>query len=127
MTKRKPDSVQEIRISLQDKLTQQVDDFLLADQVKNYADSLDKLLTLENLIVAATIIEIYTGREILLGTPNDIPEIMQMFKDAFKREPLEERERRATSFVGGLQNIADLLIAVTTGNTPTTRFTTTEA
>jgi hypothetical protein len=127
VTKRKPDSVQEIRISLQDKLTQQVDDFLLADQVKNYADSLDKLLTLENLIVAATVIEIYTGREILLGTPNDIPELMKMFKDAFKLAPLEERERRATSFTGGLQNLLDLLFAATTGNIPRPTFSRAEA
>jgi hypothetical protein len=127
VTKRKPDSVQEIRISLQDKLTQQVDDFLLADQVKNYADSLDKLLTLENLIVAATIIEIYTGREILLGTPNDIPEIMKMFKDAFKLAPLEERERRATSFTGGLQNLVDFILATATFNTPRPTFSRGEA
>jgi hypothetical protein len=82
---------------------------------------------LENLIVAATIIEIYTGREILLGTPNDIPEIMAMFKDAFKLAPLEERERRATSFTGGLQNLADLLLAVTTGNIPSPTFSRGEA
>jgi hypothetical protein len=127
VTKRKPDSVQEIRISLQDKLTQQVDDYLLADQIKNYADSLDKLLTLENLIVAATIIEIYTGREILLGTPNDIPELMKMFKDAFKLAPLEERERRATSFTGGLQNLVDFVVATATFNTPRPTFTREEA
>jgi hypothetical protein len=127
VTKRKPDSVQEIRISLQDKLTQQVDDYLLADQIKNYADSLDKLLTLENLIVGATIIEIYTGREILLGTPNDIPELMKMFKDAFRLAPLDERERRATSFTGGLQNLVDFILATATFNTPRPTFSRGEA
>ena len=115
MTKRKPDSVKEIRISLQDKLTQQVDDYLLAESVGNYSQAIDKLFTFENLYIGATILEIYTGREILLGTPNDIPELMGMVKNAFKLDPISERERRATSFTGGLTNLFDSLLSNISG------------
>jgi len=81
MTKRAPSDVVEHRISLQDKLSSQVDSLVAAESVKDYADAIDKLASFENLYVAVTIAELITGKEILPGTPNDLYQLIDWVRD----------------------------------------------
>ncbi len=61
-----------------------IDDFILgqnvesvAKSIKDLADGIDGLLTWSNLYILATILEIYTGEEILIGTPNDLNTLIE--------------------------------------------------
>ena len=71
----------EIRISLQDKLTKQVDTAITATAIKDVMAGIDQLISFENLYVAVTILELVTGEEILPGTPNDIYYIIDALRD----------------------------------------------
>ena len=72
----------ELRISLQDKLSSQLDSLVMGASVKDWADAIDKLASFENLYVIVTILELITGKEILPGTPNDIYEIIDALRDS---------------------------------------------
>lgn len=84
MTKRSPSDVIEHRISLQDKLSSQVDTLITAESVKDYAAAIDQLASFENLYVAVTVAELITGKEILPGTPNDIYQLIDWVRDWMK-------------------------------------------
>ena len=71
----------EIRISLQDKLNKQVDSYVGAASVNDWAKALDTIASFENLYVIVTVVELVTGKEILPGTPNDIYEIIDAIRD----------------------------------------------
>ena len=81
MGKRKPDSVRELRISLQDKLSSQVDSYTSAQAALSWAEAIDKIASFENLYVIVTVVEVVTGKEILPGTPNDIYEIIDALRE----------------------------------------------
>tara|TARA_R110002012_G_C11656095_1_gene611742 strand:- start:1314 stop:1727 length:414 start_codon:yes stop_codon:yes gene_type:complete len=84
MPKAKPDRVEVIRIELQESERQILRDYVSVNtigEVAQLAEGIDKLLTFENLYIGATIFEIITGREILIGTPNDLDDLLGQLKD----------------------------------------------
>jgi len=52
-------------------------------QVGKIADSIDRLTSYENLYLFVTLVEMYTGREILPGTPNDVGTIFNSWRNLF--------------------------------------------
>jgi len=76
MTKKSPNQVIEVRVSLQDKQSQQLDAIIGAYQVDKVSESIDQMLSFENFYIGITLLEIATGKEILFGTPNDIGDII---------------------------------------------------
>ncbi|AXH74855.1 MAG: hypothetical protein [Bacteriophage sp.] len=90
MPKAKPDRVEVIRIELQESERQILRDFVTSQslgEIGQLADGIDKLLSFQNLYVAATIYEIITGKEVLIGTPNDLADLLGMVKDFFAANP----------------------------------------
>lgn len=81
MAKRKPDQTVNLRIELQDYERKALASYQFASAIKDIADSLDKITSFENLYIVATVIEITTGKEILPGTPNDVYQIIDAFRD----------------------------------------------
>lgn len=84
MPKAKPDRVEVLRIELQESERQILRDFVSVNTIGEVAqlfEGIDKLLTFENLYIGATIFEIITGREVLLGTPNDLDDLLGQLKD----------------------------------------------
>jgi hypothetical protein len=77
--------VQEVRVSLQDKLSTQLDSLISANSVKDWAEAIDKIASFENLYVITTVLEVVTGKEILPGTPNDIYEVIDGLRDWWKQ------------------------------------------
>lgn len=99
MPKAKPDRVEVLRIELQESERQILRDFVSANAIGDIAklfEGIDKLLTFENLYIGATIFELVTGREVLVGTPNDLDDLLGMLKDG----------------LSGLQPIADGINAI---------------
>ena len=130
MSKRAPGNLQGIRIELQEKERLLAENYINAYSVDKYSEAIDQLLSFENLYIGTTIVEMVTGREILPGTPNDIYQLIDWFRDWWhngggsdstlgdllrNQAPEEVRAQRATSFLGGLQNMADTFFAVITG------------
>jgi len=85
VAKRKPDQTVNLRIELQDYERKALASYQFANAIKDVADSIDKLTSFENLYVVATIIELTTGKEILPGTPNDVYQIIDAFRDYLKK------------------------------------------
>ena len=84
MPKAKPDRVEVIRIELQESERQILRDFVSVNTIGEVAqlfEGIDKLLTFENLYIGATVYEIITGKEILIGTPNDLDDLLGQLKD----------------------------------------------
>lgn len=81
MAKRKPDSVNTVRIELQDHERKALDKYLTAESIKNVAEGIDKLTSFENLYIIVTVIELVTGKEILPGTPNDVYYIIDALRN----------------------------------------------
>jgi hypothetical protein len=94
MPKAKPDRVEVIRIELQESERQILRDFVSANAIGDIAklfEGIDKLLTFENLYIGATIFELVTGREVLVGTPNDLDDLLGMLKDGLSGlQPIAE-------------------------------------
>jgi len=67
-----------------------LESYLMTWQVGKVADSIDKLLSLENAYLFVTIVEIMTGKEILPGTPNDIYKLIDWVREYFQENPDEE-------------------------------------
>lgn len=85
MPKAKPDRVEVIRIELQESERQILKDYVTGQnvgEVSQLFEGIDKLLTFENLYIGATIFEIFTGKEILPGTPNDLNDLLGMLRDS---------------------------------------------
>ena len=66
----------EIRISLQDKERELLEQIIATQGIKDVAQSIDQLLSFENVYIIVTAIEMATGKEILPGTPNDLYELI---------------------------------------------------
>ena len=71
----------EVRISLQDSEREFLKQYLGSMRIKDTAESIDKLLSFENLYIGVTIIEMVTGKEMLPGTPNDIYQLIDWIRD----------------------------------------------
>jgi len=84
MTKKSPTQVIEVRVSLQDKQSQQLDAIIGAYQVDKVSESIDQFLSFENFYIGITLIEIATGKEILFGTPNDIGDVINDVRNWWK-------------------------------------------
>ena len=75
MTKRKPNDVVEVRISLQDKLSQQMDTLIAAESAKDFADAIDKLTSFENFFLFLILFELIVAgtNQIIKGrTPTSV-------------------------------------------------------
>jgi len=90
MGRRAPDTVHTIRFELQEHERKLLETYVNAEMVKDYADSFNKITSFENMYVLVTVIELVTGKEILPGTPNDVLEIVDAFKDARKKGRLDQ-------------------------------------
>ena len=64
--------------------------YLMTWQVGKVADSIDKLLSLENAYLFVTLMEVFTGKEILPGTPNDIYQLLDWLREYFQAGGGEE-------------------------------------
>ena len=84
MTKKSPNQVIEVRVSLQDKQSQQLDAIIGAYQIDKVSESIDQMLSFENFYIGITLLEIATGKEILFGTPNDIGDIINDVREWWK-------------------------------------------
>jgi hypothetical protein len=130
MPKRSPDQVVSVRLELQEKERRLLETATAVYGFEKSAEAINDLLSFKNLYIGVTVIEIITGREILLGTPNDLNDIVDAVKewarsgggllydpeaDTFAWEDPESLGRRAASFgqyiavYGGLASIAWLL------------------
>ncbi len=84
MSKKSPTQVIEVRVSLQDKQSQQLDAIIGAYQVDKVSESIDQMLSFENFYIGITLLEIATGKEILFGTPNDIGDVINDVREWWK-------------------------------------------
>ena len=84
MSKKSPTQVIEVRVSLQDKQSQQLDAIIGAYQIDKVSESIDQLLSYQNFYIGITLLEMATGKEILLGTPNDFGDIVTDVREWWK-------------------------------------------
>lgn len=90
MPKRNPDQTISIRIELQDSERELLRQYAAGETFGKIATGIDQLASFSNLYVIATFIEILTGKEILLGTPNDIGELLKWLKEGIEDFSLKE-------------------------------------
>ena len=128
MTKRKPDMVHEIRISLQDKQSEQLDSMIAAIMVRNLGQGVGGILTplvagLSDVTFCVVIIILYemvTGKDTgilqLLGLDITLASLRDSWV-AYRNSPayVEEYTSRASSVTGGLVNIFENIIFSLTG------------
>ena len=88
MTKRDPDNVTEIRISLQDKQSEQLDSVILAYQFGRFTSPLVDILK-DNTAMALILSAIagYLGFAWVSGKYEDTMEMFEDFKTQFKQSP----------------------------------------
>ena len=84
MPKAKPDRVEVIRIELQEKERELIESYLLTWQASKAASGIDQLLSLENAYLAVTLYEIFSGKEVMPGTPNDIYQLIEWVNNYVK-------------------------------------------
>jgi len=128
MTKKKPDSVTEFRISLQDKQSEQLDSIIAAYMVKNVGQGLGGILTplvaglsdVTFVVVIIILYEMVTGKDTgilqLLGLEITLAGLRDSWV-AYRNSPAYEEEytSRASSVTGGLVNIFENIIFSLTG------------
>jgi len=85
--KKPSDHVQIVRFEMQEKEREMIESALLTWQfakagntASQMVEAFDKLLSLENAYLLVTMYEIYTGKEVLPGTPNDIYTLIEWVK-----------------------------------------------
>ena len=93
MPKAKPDRVEVIRIELQEKEREILESYLLTWQASKAASGIDQLLSLENAYLAVTMYEIFTGKEVMPGTPNDIYQLIEWVNNYVKENREEVYEQ----------------------------------
>jgi len=91
--KAKPDRVEVIRIELQEKEREILESYLLTWQASKAASGIDQLLSLENAYLAVTMYEIFTGKEVMPGTPNDIYQLIEWVNNYVKENRDEVYEQ----------------------------------
>jgi hypothetical protein len=60
--------------------------YVMGEQVKDIAQAIDQLTSFENLYLIVTVLELITGKEILLGTPNDVYQLIDWARDWFHKD-----------------------------------------
>ena len=96
MPKAKPDRVEVIRIELQEKEREILESYLLTWQASKAAQGIDNLLSLENAYLAVTLYEIFSGKEVMPGTPNDIYQLIEWVNTYVKENREEVYEEAGT-------------------------------
>jgi len=84
MSKKPPTEIIEVRVSLQDKQSQQLDAIIGAYQIDKVSESIDQFLSYQNFYIGITLLEMATGKEILFGTPNDVGDIINDVRSWWK-------------------------------------------
>mgnify|MGYP003653104410 FL=1 len=107
MPKAASDGVQTIRFEFQDSERQMFRDFIAGQNVVAVGKTIDDLLSFENLYIAATIYEMYSGEEILTGTPNDLGKLIEMVLDWWQKKKAQYPEDQAPhqSFALAIMNL----------------------
>ena len=85
MPRRPPDQVITYRIEFNDKERELLNQMMAPYTLEKSAESIDDLLSFENLYIGATIYEMVTGEEVLAGTPNDLGDLLGMFSTYWRR------------------------------------------
>jgi len=80
MPKAKPSSVQVLRIEFNTKEREMLEQALAVYSVEKSAESINDLLSFQNLYIGITVYEMMTGKEILYGTPNDLNDLVGAVK-----------------------------------------------
>ena len=88
--KAKPNSVSVVRLEMQEKEREMLESALATWQVSKAATAIDQLLSLENAYLAVTIYEIFTGKEVLPGTPNDIWKLIDAVKNWWDNRSIDK-------------------------------------
>ena len=81
MPKAKPDQVVAVRIELQQKERDILEQYAAVYALQGSVKAIDELLSFENLYLGITVVEIVTGREILYGTPNDLNDLINGMRE----------------------------------------------
>lgn len=97
MPKAKPDRVEVIRIELQEKERELVESYLLTWQASKAASGIDQLLSLENAYLAVTLYEIFSRKEVMPGTPNDIYQLIEWVNNYVKENRDEVYDEAGTT------------------------------
>ena len=74
---------------MQEKEREILESYLLTWQASKAASGIDSLLSLENAYLAVTLYEIFTGKEVMPGTPNDIYQLIE-WVNTYVKENREE-------------------------------------
>jgi len=78
--KAKADHVQTIRIEFNETERRLMRDLTTVYGIEKTAEAINDLLSFKNLYIGITVIEMITGKEILLGTPNDLDDLVEGVK-----------------------------------------------
>jgi len=114
MPRTKPSKTEETRITLGTKERMLLEEFSTSYRIKSVAPSLVSLLSDASALYAlGTLYEILTGRDIPgLVNPIEAADFWNAMKDELRtRDSQEERDANASSFLGGLNNLADLFFS----------------
>ncbi len=103
--KKPSDHVQIVRFEMQEKEREMIETALLTWQVakagntaSQMVEAFDKLLSLENAYLLVTMYEMYTGEEILPGTPNDIWKLIDAVKNWWDNRSIDKDSRPPWDF-----------------------------
>ena len=69
---------------MQEKEREILESYLLTWQASKAASGIDQLLSLENAYLAVTLYEIFSGKEVMPGTPNDIYQLIEWVNNYVK-------------------------------------------
>ena len=81
---------------MQEKQREILESYLLTWQASKAASGIDQLLSLENAYLAVTMYEIFTGKEVMPGTPNDIYQLIEWVNNYVKENRDELYEEAGT-------------------------------
>ena len=123
MPRSKPSKTEELRVTLGTKERMLLEEFSTSYRIQASAPALVALLSDASALYAlGTLYEILTGRDIPgLVNPMEAAEFWNAIKDELRtRDTQEERTANASSFLGGLNNLADFFFSslANLGDTP---------
>ena len=114
MPRTKPRKVEGIRLDLGTKERMILEEFSTSYRLQSVVPSLVKLLSDASALYAlGTVYEIVTGRDIPgLVNPMEAADFWNAIKSELRtRDTQEERRENASSFLGGLNNLADFFFS----------------
>lgn len=117
MPRSKPSKTEELRVTLGTKERMLLEEFSTSYRIQATAPALVNLLTDASALYAlGSIYEIVTGRDIPgLVNPGEVEDFWNAIKDDIRTlDSQEERRQNASSLFGGLNNLADFILATLT-------------